>query len=154
MEEEEDKANIQRHWLIERRIESRCFRRNSGNLEREKRKREREREREMPDIRNPPLLTKKTLFFLGDIYLISPCIWHLYNALFFLSEMYCWEKVRVWNDLARSKNPIFIFEARVWVFSFRNPGRALPFILMKVNAIAAFNVNLLLCTICVSFELD
>ena len=55
----------------------------------------RERERERCQIRNPPFLTKKTLFFLGDIFLISPCIWNLYNALNSFPIMYCWEKVRV-----------------------------------------------------------
>ena len=77
MEEEEDKANIQRHWWIERRIESRCFRRNSGNLEREKRKREREererREREMPDT-EPLLQCRERKYKQGFSILGSSCL--------------------------------------------------------------------------------
>ena len=63
MEEEEDKANIQRHVVIERRIEKSLFPEKQREIgEREEKERERG-ERERCQIRNPPFLTKKTLFF-------------------------------------------------------------------------------------------
>ena len=54
-------------------------------------RREREKERRERDARyGTPLSYKKNaVFFLGDIFLISPCIWNLYNALNSFPIMYC-----------------------------------------------------------------
>ena len=63
----------------------------------------------MPDTEPPLSYKKNAVFFLGDIYLISPCIWHLYNALFFLSRNVLLGKSTSWNDLARSKKTQYLF---------------------------------------------
>ena len=154
MEEEEDKANIQRHWLIERRIESRCFRRNSGNLEREKRKREREERERDARYGTPPFLQKKRCFFLGDIFLISPCIWNLYNALNSFPIMYCLGKSTSLKWLGSFKKPnICFWGTRLSVFiSKSRSGPTIHSYESKRNR--GLDVSQLLCTICVSIELE
>ena len=108
----------------------------------------------MPDTEPPLSYKKNAVFFLGDIFLISPCIWNLYNALNFLSKNVLLGKSTSLKWLGSFKKPnICFWGTRLSVFiSKSRSGPTIHSYESKRNR--GLNVSQLLCTFCVSIELE
>ena len=156
MEEEEDKANIQRHVVIERRNRKVGGSGETAGKRRERREREGEREERERDARygTPPFLQKKRCFFSR---------WHISYFTLYLESVQCFEFSS--NNVLLGKST-----SLKWLGSFKKPnicfwGTRLSVFISKSRSgptihsyeskrNRGLNVIQLLCTICVSIELE